>query len=70
MRAIILITVGATLFSLLNLSIDSLSRDRIASNIVAGVGLVDYELKLSKKQYGNIFYFFIHTCKIKHFQEL
>jgi putative Mg2+ transporter-C (MgtC) family protein len=40
LRTIILITVGATLFSLLNLTLDTQSPDRIASNIVTGVGFV------------------------------
>lgn len=40
LRTIILITVGAALFSLLNLTIDSVSPDRIASNVVTGVGFV------------------------------
>lgn len=40
MRTIILITVGSALFSLLNLSIDTESPDRIASNIVTGVGFL------------------------------
>jgi len=40
LRTIILITVGAALFSLLNLTIDTASPDRIASNVVTGVGFV------------------------------
>jgi putative Mg2+ transporter-C (MgtC) family protein len=40
LRTIILITVGSALFSLLNLTIDTQSPDRIASNIVTGVGFV------------------------------
>ncbi len=40
MRTIILITVGSALFSLLNLTIDTESPDRIASTIVTGVGFV------------------------------
>ena len=40
MRTIILITVGSALFSLLNLTIDTQSPDRIASNVVTGVGFV------------------------------
>ncbi|MBA4140172.1 MAG: MgtC/SapB family protein [Segetibacter sp.] len=40
LRTIILITVGAALFSLLNLTIDTESPDRIASNVVTGVGFV------------------------------
>jgi putative Mg2+ transporter-C (MgtC) family protein len=40
LRTIILITVGAALFSLLNFTIDSQSRDRIASTVVTGVGFV------------------------------
>lgn len=40
MRTIILITVGSALFSLLNLIIDTQSPDRIASNVVTGVGFV------------------------------
>jgi len=40
LRTIILITVGATLFSLLNLTLDTQSPDRIPSNIVTGVGFV------------------------------
>src|SRR4051812_15251831 len=40
MRTIILITVGSALFSLLNLTIHTQSPDRIASNIVTGVGFL------------------------------
>ncbi|WP_018615575.1 MgtC/SapB family protein [Segetibacter koreensis] len=40
MRTIILITVGAALFSLLNLTINTQSPDRIASNVVTGVGFL------------------------------
>ena len=40
LRTIILITVGSALFSLLNLTIDTQSPDRIASNVVTGVGFV------------------------------
>ena len=40
LRTIILITVGAALFSLLNLTIVSESPDRIASTVVTGVGFV------------------------------
>ncbi|MBA2760532.1 MAG: MgtC/SapB family protein, partial [Segetibacter sp.] len=40
LRTIILITVGSALFSLLNLTMDTQSRDRIASNVVTGVGFV------------------------------
>jgi len=40
LRTIILITVGAALFSLLNLTIVSDSQDRIASTVVTGVGFV------------------------------
>lgn len=40
MRTIILITVGAALFSLLGISMHFQSPDRIASNVVTGVGFV------------------------------
>jgi putative Mg2+ transporter-C (MgtC) family protein len=40
LRTLILITVGSTLFSMLSLSIVSASPDRVASNIVTGVGFV------------------------------
>src|ERR1044071_7670977 len=40
LRTLILITVGSTLFAMLSLSIVSESPDRIASNIVTGVGFV------------------------------
>jgi putative Mg2+ transporter-C (MgtC) family protein len=40
LRTLILITVGSTLFSMLSLSIVSDSPDRVASNIVTGVGFV------------------------------
>src|ERR1044071_5379776 len=40
LRTLILITVGSTLFSMLSLSVISDSPDRIASNIVTGVGFV------------------------------
>ena len=40
LRTMILITVGSTLFSILSSSIHSVSPDRIASNIVTGVGFV------------------------------
>lgn len=40
LRTIILITVGAALFALLNTSFETASPDRIASNIVTGVGFI------------------------------
>ncbi len=40
LRTLILITVGSTLFSLLSIYISNSSPDRIASNIVTGVGFV------------------------------
>ncbi|HEX8333910.1 MAG TPA: MgtC/SapB family protein [Segetibacter sp.] len=40
LRTIIMITVGSTLFSILSVSISDQSPDRIASNIVTGVGFV------------------------------
>jgi putative Mg2+ transporter-C (MgtC) family protein len=40
LRTLIMISVGSTLFSIISLSIGSNSPDRIASNIVTGVGFV------------------------------
>jgi putative Mg2+ transporter-C (MgtC) family protein len=40
LRTIILITVGSCVFSLLNLTLDTQSVDRIASTVVTGVGFV------------------------------
>ncbi len=40
LRTIILITVGASLFSMINLTLDSSSHDRIASTVVTGIGFV------------------------------
>lgn len=40
LRTIIMITVGSTLFSILSFNVTDISPDRIASNIVTGVGFV------------------------------
>lgn len=40
MRTIILITVGSTLFCLLNINLPTLSPDRIASTVVTGIGFL------------------------------